>query len=140
MKDKDHYHFILLTNETTYFQNYENKYYHQGDNEKYQFTTRKTKVINSKLVSKVSNAEVLTKVKEYENFKKLLKTFSKKNFSYISFVPGGFKEIHFNAIKYDIPLLNHDEKECELCKEIDKSRISTTNYDFKRTSSMVYII
>jgi len=124
LSEKDHYHFILITNETSYFQSYENKYYKQNesDTDKYSFTARKSKVINQKEVLNENNAEVIKKMKEYDNLKKLLKIFSRKNFKYISFVPGGFKEIHYKAIKYDIPLLNHEAKECELCKEIQSSK------------------
>ena len=71
------------------------------------------------MISNESDIDVIRKMKEYSNFKKLLKIFAKKNFSYISFVPGGFKEIHYKAIKYDIPLLSHEENDCSLCKEID---------------------
>jgi hypothetical protein len=43
----------------------------------------------------------------------------RKDFPYISFIFGGFNEIHNYAYKYRIPLLGHDK--CNLCKEETKS-------------------
>lgn len=61
------------------------------------------------------------KLKEYDNFKKLISNFIKKKYKYVSYVIGGFEKIHDDSIRYNIPLLNHDDN-CYLCKKKNKRK------------------
>jgi hypothetical protein len=96
----------------------------------YGLQTRVGKEINHQIVKHLLKKEKIKnfslKIKEFDNLKKLIANFVKKNFSYISYVFGGFKEIHEQSIKQDIPLLNHDET-CYICK---KNRKKTQKVGF----------
>lgn len=61
------------------------------------------------------------KLKEYDNFKKLITNFIKKKYKYVSYVIGGFEKIHEESVRYNIPLLNHDDN-CYLCKKKNKRK------------------
>ena len=41
---------------------------------------------------------------------------NKQEFKYVSYVYGGYKEVHLNAIKNKIELIEHGKK-CFLCKD-----------------------
>ena len=86
----------------------------------YGLQTRVSKEINPKLVKqwikKDKSKRAHIRVKEFDNFKKLITSFMKKNFSYVSYVYGGFKEIHEQSLKFNIPLLNHDDN-CYICRK-----------------------
>lgn len=129
INEKEKYHFILITTETDYFSEYEHKFYREKLNEKekkkmiYGLQTRVSKEINIKIlkshVKKDKSKKVAIRIKELDNLKKLIRSLMKKNYKYISYVHGGFKEIHDQSIKYNIPLLNHDES-CHMCKKNQK--------------------
>lgn len=91
----------------------------------YGIQTKVTKEINlknlKKLISKKNPDKVNMKLKEYDNLKKLVHNFLKKNYKYISFVFGGFLDIHDESLKFNIPLLNHDEN-CRICKKKNKKK------------------
>lgn len=74
--------------------------------------TKKIKGFLSKNKSKF----IQPRLREYDNFRKLIYNFMKKKYKYVSYVYGGFEKIHEESIKYNIPLLNHDEN-CFLCKK-----------------------
>lgn len=126
MKEKDKYHFILITSETEDYSEFEAKYYKENITEKekrkmmYGLQTRVYKEINSKLVKqqikKDKSKRLQIKIKEFDNLKKIINSFMSKNYPYISYVHGGFKEIHEQSLKYNIPLLNHDDS-CYICKK-----------------------
>jgi hypothetical protein len=84
----------------------------------YGLQTRINKEMNIKTVKshlkKEKSERASNKIKEYDNLKKILKLFVKEKFCYVSFVYGGYKDIHEESIKYNIPLLNHDDS-CYLC-------------------------
>jgi hypothetical protein len=86
----------------------------------YGLQTRVNKEINTKLVrqqvKKDKSKRLQLKIKEFDNLKKIITCFMNKNYSYVSFVFGGFKEIHEQSLKYNIPLLNHDDS-CYICKK-----------------------
>ncbi len=86
----------------------------------YGLQTRVNKEINTKLVrqqvKKDKSKRLQLKIKEFDNLKKIIASFMSKNYSYVSFVFGGFKEIHEQSLKYNIPLLNHDDS-CYICKK-----------------------
>jgi hypothetical protein len=124
LKEKDKYHFILITSETDYFVEYENKFYKEKISEiekkkkLYGLQTRVSKEINLKivksLIKKDKSKRLSVRLKEFDNLKKSLLCFMKKNYPYVSYVYGGFKDIHEQSLKYNIPLLNHDEN-CYIC-------------------------
>jgi hypothetical protein len=126
LKEKDKYHFILITSETEDYAEFEEKYYKENITEKekkkmmYGLQTRIYKEINSKLVKqqikKDKSKRLQIKIKEFDNLKKIINSFMSKNYPYISYVYGGFREIHEQSLKYNIPLLNHDES-CYICKK-----------------------
>ena len=111
----------MITSETNYFKHYEEKFYQDqiSDRKKkkmmYGLQTRVTKIINVKEVKKLKSNEDEKKLSEYNNLKQLIKFFLRKDFPYISFIFGGFNEIHNYAHKYKIPLLGHEN--CRICKE-----------------------
>ena len=76
-----------------------------------------SKEINVKNVHKHKTKSLKSKLKEYDNLKNLVKSLLKRNFCYISLLYGGFYDVHSLAIKYYIPLLNHDDNDCYICKK-----------------------
>ena len=115
--DKGQSHLIFMTSKTDFFNEFENNFYFEPHQQNF-FTiqTKTSKEINQELVNKISLKEQF-KFKEYDNMKKLLKTLLENDFPYISYIYGGFEEIHEQISKYhtDIYLLNH-EKDCEICE------------------------
>jgi hypothetical protein len=97
----------------------------------YGLQTRISKEINLKIVKTIlkkdkKSKKLTIRLKEYDNIKKLIIQLLKKNYCYISFAYGGFKEIHEQSLKFNIPLLNHDES-CQICK---KNRKKTQKIGF----------
>jgi hypothetical protein len=86
----------------------------------YCLQTKVSKELNSKLVKKClkkdKSKRFHLKIKEYDNIKKLVEIFLINNFPYVSYVYGGFKDIHDQSLKINIPLLNHEES-CYICKK-----------------------
>jgi hypothetical protein len=115
--DKGQSHLIFMTSKTDFFNEFENNFYFEPNQQNF-FTiqTKTSKEVNQDLVDKISLKEQF-KFKEYDNMKKLLKTLLENDFPYISYIYGGFEEIHEQISKYhtDIYLLNH-EKDCEICE------------------------
>lgn len=66
-------------------------------------------------MNKIKGFETEKKLKEYDLFKKITKQFIKKNFPYVSFIFGGFKEIH----NLKVPLVSHNSN-CSICKKVSK--------------------
>jgi hypothetical protein len=109
----------------------------------YGLQTRISKEINPKVVKnsmkKDKSKRLPLKIREYDNLKKLINNFMKKNFSYISYVHGGFKEIHDQSLKFEIPLLNHDDS-CYICrKNKKKDKKGFFNKLFRSDKSNIYI-
>ena len=128
--DKDKNHFIIITSETDYFEEYEKEYYKdkgkrgskigiffKGYKE---LDTTKAKEL-SKKSNKTKNYSLL---KEFDNFKKLIEEMDNEGFKYVSFAYGGYKNIHSAAKKYNIELLEH-RKNCSICKEEKAGIISS---------------
>ena len=111
----------MITSETNYFKQFEDKFYMEktAENHKkkmmYGLQTRMTKIINVKEIKKLKSFEDEKRLNEYDNLKKLIKFFLRKEFPYVCFIFGGFNEIHNHAFIYRIPLLGHDN--CNMCKE-----------------------
>lgn len=131
LKDKEKYHFILITSETEYFTEYEKNYYKEKMSEKdkkkmlYGLQTKIIKEIDMKSVKnsvkKDKGKRLTLKLKEYDNIKKLISNFVAKDYCYISYSLGGFKEIHEQSLKFHIPLLNHDDN-CYICVKNKKKK------------------
>ena len=111
---------MMITSETYYFQKYEDLYYMEKSsvqtrkNMMYGIQTRLTRILNEKEVSKLKSLKEEMRFNEYNYFRQLIKNFLSKKFPYISFIFGGFNEIHNYAKKYHIPLLGHDQ--CMICR------------------------
>ena len=124
--EKDNYHFIIITSETNYFDEFEKEFYidKEENNCKLGVFYKGHKELNIKKVDekfkKQKNNKEYILLKEYDYFKKLIEGMNKEGFKYVSYTYGGYKEIHSFAIKYKIDLLDHGS-ECFLCKEERKS-------------------
>ena len=118
----------MITSETENFFKYEEKFYQENKEETHKkefIPTKVSRIICEKEINKIKGSvEIENKLKEYDTFKKIIKIFTRKNFPYISFILGGFKDIH-NA---KVPLLSHDIKLCYLCKKINKKSKMLNNY------------
>ena len=117
------YHFIFLTSSTENFTDFERKYYKDNiselDKKKMMFGLIKQRKVDKKLNLENAQKDLtwkeIYKLKEYDNFRNVLKTNQKQNFPYVGFVYGGFNEVHDISIKYEYELLFHNEKNCILC-------------------------
>jgi hypothetical protein len=132
IEEKEKYHFILILSETDHFHEFENKFYSEIISEK-----DKRKMLFG-VQSKNYTKFIQPRLREYDNFRKLIYNFMKKKYKYVSYVFGGFEKIHEESIKYNIPLLNHDEN-CFLCKkkyskisELSKDKENKKPYTAKR--------
>ena len=119
------YHFIFLTSNTDAFSDFETNFYSDNltdyDKKKMLFGIVKQQKVDKKLnlddAQKNLTPKQIYKLKEYDNFRKTLKSMQKENFPYVSFVYGGFSAVHDESFKYGYELLFHNEKDCILCQE-----------------------
>ena len=121
--EKDNYHFIILTSETDNFQKFEKQFYKVKGrrNSKVGVNYKEYKEIDINKVKEIFNKRGASKkeyllLKEFDNFKKLIDEMNKQEFKYVSYVYGGYKEVHLNSMKYKIEL-KKKKKKCFLCKE-----------------------
>ena len=124
-KEKENYHFIIITSETYYFEQYEKEFYKDSSrsSNKRGVYYKKTRELDEQKVNdkfKNKNTKEYFLLKEYDNFKKLIEEMNIDGFKYVSYAYSGYKEIHDCAIKYNIDLLEHGEK-CFLCKGEQKN-------------------
>ena len=96
------------------------------------------KKLGKNIKSKYDN-ENKNKLIEYDNTKNLIKNFVRKNYPYVSYIFGGFKEIHNYTMKLKIPLLNHEENYCYMCLEANKKTVKkdgllTRLFNWKRSN------
>ena len=126
LNDKEKTHFILMTSDTSDFDKYENEYYTRIKGDR-----RGSKVGIFYKIIKELNIEKAEKLKqkskgkynllmEYNNFKKLVEEMNLEGFKNVSFVYGGYKNVHSFAMKYNIELLEH-QKKCALCENGKKN-------------------
>ena len=126
LKDKEKIHFILMTSETDDFDKFEIEYYRRKKDDK-----RGSKVGIFYKIIKELNIEKAEQLKnkskrkynfliEYDNYKKLIEEMNLEGFKNVSFVYGGYKNIHSFAMKYNIELLEH-QKKCFLCEDGKKN-------------------
>ena len=118
--EKDKYHFMLITSQTDYFKEYEDKFYKEedGDNNgsNYGLVTKVNKELDVDMIcSNVKkDKKMLMRIKEFDNLRRALTQMLHEQFRYVSYIYGGFYEIHSFSIKYNVNLLGHGS-ECYLC-------------------------
>ncbi|MCQ2820432.1 MAG: TBC domain-containing protein [archaeon] len=124
--DKGNFHFLLITSETEYFTDYESKFYVEeelNEERNRQFNlgmiTKSNKElslqkVNSELEDDLESGVMKMQLKEFDNFKKAIMFMVKEKFPYVSYIYGGFHEVHTFAMKYKMDLLGH-KKECYIC-------------------------
>ena len=123
-------HVIFVSNRTNNFEKYENKLYAMNlteiekFSEKYGLSEKKEESLSDNLVKQYLkyNKDEGNLIKEYDNFRKIVKTLMKMGVKYISFSYGGYSEIHYLLNILKLPLTSHKEKECNFCHE-DRIRI-----------------
>lgn len=134
-------HVIFLSNRTNNFEKYENKLYAENltelekFTEKYGLSGKKEASLDYNLVKKYlkwnKNEENL--IKEYDNFRKIVKTLMKMGIKYISFCYGGYSEVHYLLNILKLPLTSHIVKQCHFCKE-DKERLKKKKFMISETT------
>ena len=125
MGERGNYHLYFLTSSTDTFSDFESKYYSENiselDRKKMMFgliQQRKIdKTLNLENAQKNLTWKEIYKLKEYDNFRNVLKTMQKGNFPYVGYVYGGFNEVHDLSIKNDYEILFHNEDNCILCQQ-----------------------
>ena len=116
-------HVIFISNQTKQFETYENKLYSEKltdaekFKEKFGLSSKKEKTLDDELVKnylKYNNDEA-NLIKEYDNFRKIVKTMLNDGVKYVSFSYGGYMELHYLSTILKIPLTSHREKLCNFC-------------------------
>ena len=134
MGERGNYHLYFLTSSTDTFSDFESKYYSENiselDRKKMMFGLIKQrkidKTLNLENAQKNLTWKEIYKLKEYDNFRNVLKTMQKENFPYVGYVYGGFNEVHDLSIKYNYEILFHNEDNCFLCQ------LKNDDYGLKR--------
>ena len=151
VKDKN-IHIILLTNDTSYFNEYERKFYQIKNQDKTNYAltlqnylTNLKKELNEKLVSSFvkedKSHQKRIQLKEYENIKNIIQTLIDNKITYISYVYGGYKKLHDICLILGLEILNHNKKECILCNEIKypkKQDLYYKRHNQKGTTNLTY--
>ena len=118
-------HVIFVCNQTNNFEKYENKLYSanlteiEKFTEKYGLSGKKEESLNENLVKQYLKYKKHEDnfIKEYDNFRNIVKTLMKMRIKYISFSYGGYSEIHLLLNIFKLPLTSHNIKECNFCAE-----------------------
>lgn len=119
----------MITSETDYFREFEEKYYKEKISEQdkknmlFGLQTRVSRIIDPNRIKELKkdnkskcSIDNTNKLIEFDNTKRLIKNFVKKNYPFVSYIYGGFRKIHDYSLKLNIPLLNHEEKKCCICR------------------------
>ena len=128
--DKDKNHFIIITSETNYFEQYEKKYYKDQDRRSskvgifFKLYKELDKEKADNLGKKNRNSKEYIYLKELDYYKIIIDEMNKEGFKYVSFVYGGYENVHSIAMKYNVELLEH-KKNCFLCEEKKKRNIAS---------------
>ena len=149
-KVKDiNYNIILLTNDTSYFNEYERKFY-EFKNEKTPITldnylSNLKKDLNEKSVSSFVKEDKThqkrIQFKEYEIIKNIIQFLLENKIEKISYAYGGYKKLHECCLKYGLEILNHNKKDCILCNEIKnpkKQDLYYKRHNEKSTTNLTY--
>lgn len=125
--NKTQYHCLLVTSQTDYFKEYENKYYYENGNDNNYFSSlfgNVSKVEKELNLEKVElnlhkleqNPSLHLKLKEFDNLKKIISFLLKEKYPYVSYMYGGFNEMHLVSHNYNVQLIGHGEN-CYLCSK-----------------------
>ena len=128
---KNKYHFIFITSKIDCLNNNkENNFDIKKKHEKENKHKGELKVIHidKKYTKKYTHSEK-NNIKELNNLKQLLLYLIENNYQYISYIYGGFEEIHNQIMNNnkkinsynEINLLNHDDEKCYICKKNKKN-------------------
>ena len=121
--EKDNHHFIIITSDTDYYEQYEKQYYKETRRKRsilgvYYHDTKELdlKKVEAKFKDNKINNKEYNLLLEYNNFRKIIDEMNQEEFKHVSYVYGGYKQIHSFAMKHKIDLLEHGSQ-CPLCKE-----------------------
>ena len=136
-------HVILLTNVTEKYEEYEKNLYKENNSNKellkikYGLGWNKEKELDNKAVLdylKKYKQEKKT-IEEYDIFRNIINKLTREGCKYISFVYGGYKDVHNLSLMLSIPLVLHNKEKCFFCIENhqnnnkEKEIISKENFD-----------
>ena len=101
IKDKHKVRVVILTDETYHFSEYEEQFYIDNikkEMQSYKFEYKESKIFNNNIfemnqIRRKDSNSLMNKLQEYNNFRKLVRCFLKKNFSHISYVYGGYSAL-----------------------------------------------
>ena len=124
LNQRGNYHFIFLSSETDTFNNFEQKYYKDNVTEEdkikilYGFMQPqiKEKELNLDEAKKYLDMKKIFMLKEYDNMKKSISSMIKNNFPYVSYIYGGYEQIHKECKRFKIELDNHNKNNCFYCQ------------------------
>ena len=135
-------HVMLLTNSTEKYEEYENNLYTENntDNEllkiKCGLAWNKEKELDNKSVKEYlkKHKEEKKSIEEYEIYRNIINKLTYEGCKYVSFVYGGYKEIHNLSLILNIPLTSHNKEKCFFCIEynnkiINEEKITKENFD-----------
>ena len=115
-------HISILTNITENYEDFERDLYINNisskelNDIKYGLKWNKEKVLNEKVFKKKNNKEKFI-IEEYIIFRNIITKLIKEEIQYISFIYGGYKELHNLSQILRIPLPLHYIKKCIYCQQ-----------------------
>ena len=132
IKNKNNYpvHIILLTNFTDNYENFEKDLYktnHSSEeliNIKYGLGWNKEKELNHNALNTFLNNNENKKslIKEYNNFRNIINKLIKEGFKYVSYIYGGYKDIHYLSQILNISIPLHKVERCYFCNENNEEK------------------
>ena len=115
IEKKDSFHIVLIPTKTDNFNEYEKQY--NIEKEKYSINFNKEKFFKKLLKSNENN----NNLKQYLIIKNIIQLLIQSNFPFVSYVFGGFKEIHNLILLNNLTFNEHNKNKCFLCKENQKN-------------------
>ena len=124
-KNNSTIHVMLLTNVTENYEQYENNLYIENNSEtellkiKYGLGLNKEKVLNNKAIQEYlkNHKDEKKTIDEYDIYRKIINKLTREGCKYVSFVYGGYKDVHNLSLILYIPLVTHNKEKCYFCKE-----------------------
>ena len=128
--NKKQIHFSILINITENYEIFERDLYKNNQstqelkNIKYGLEWNKEKVLNEKEVTKYLNKNKVEKlvIEEYKIFRNIITKLINEKIKYISFIYGGYKDLHNLSQILRIPLPLHNIQNCIYCNENIKKK------------------
>ena len=115
IEKKDSFHIVLIPTKTDNFNEYEKQY--NIEKEKYSINFNKEKFFKKLLKSNENN----NNLKQYLIIKNIIQLLIQSNFPFVSYVFGGFKEIHDLILLNNLTFNEHNKNKCFLCIENQKN-------------------